>query len=568
MFSATLSLSRWIFILALIVPVGAGVLGVILPALSYFPAIGETEFSLDAFDALGAVQSLPYMIALSLFTGLSATFLALFGTLAMLAVFYQTTGLQWIQRLLSPVLVIPHAAAAIAVGFLIAPSGWPVRLISPALTGWSLPPVFSPLHDAMGIAVIVALTLKALPFILLMALSVLAQPHLSARLNKQLNLAVTMGYHPASAFLKVAWPMLYPAIRLPVIAMLAFATANVEIPLVLGPGSPPTLAVAVLQWFNHIDITMRLQASAAACLQVVVTCSAVLFWLLSERVGAGLISRWQLDGNRVTAARTLKGVAVVTVLGILTAVMLMLASLTVWSFAAHWPFPQALPDAITVLHWASGLTSMQTPLTNTLLLAVPVSLGAVLLSILVLEYEKQRDHCSKLTDKVSGDLLLFIPLLIPGVAFLFGLTWLAQLAQAGQWLPTYVSHFVYVLPYVFLSLAVAYRRFDERYRYVAYGLGASPYNVFVRVTLPLLSAPIAIAFALGLAISFSQYLATLLPGAGAIATITTESVAVSAGGSRRLSAVYTLMQMILPLAGFVLAWWLPAKWFNPAVHSR
>ena len=63
--------------------------------------------------------------------------------------------------------------------------------------------------------------------------------------------------------------------------------------------------------------------------------------------------------------------------------------------------------------------------------------------------------------------------------------------------------------------------------------------------------------ALGLAISFSQYLPTLLAGAGRINTITTEAVTLANGASRRTSAVYALVQMLLPALFFLLAWAIP-----------
>jgi putative thiamine transport system permease protein len=79
-----------------------------------------------------------------------------------------------------------------------------------------------------------------------------------------------------------------------------------------------------------------------------------------------------------------------------------------------------------------------------------------------------------------------------------------------------------------------------------------------------LFAPILIAAALGLAISFGQYLPTLLAGGGRIATITTEAVTLANGASRRTSAVYAIMQMALPLIGFILAWVLPKYFFKSA----
>jgi len=129
------------------------------------------------------------------------------------------------------------------------------------------------------------------------------------------------------------------------------------------------------------------------------------------------------------------------------------------------------------------------------------------------------------------------------------------------------THLLFVLPYVFLSLASSYRRLDPRFAYVAASLGATPAKVFLQVKLPQLFAPLLIAIALGLAISFGQYLPTLLAGGGRIATITTEAVTLANGASRRTSAVYAIIQMALPLIGFILAWVLPKYFFKSGKNS-
>ena len=123
-------------------------------------------------------------------------------------------------------------------------------------------------------------------------------------------------------------------------------------------------------------------------------------------------------------------------------------------------------------------------------------------------------------------------------------------------------HVLFVLPYVFLSIADSYRRLDPRLARVAASLGASPCKVFLQVKLPQLFAPILIAIALGLAISFGQYLSTLLASGGRISTITTEAVTLANGASRRTSAVYAILQMALPLIGFGVAWVLPKYFFK------
>ena len=33
-------------------------------------------------------------------------------------------------------------------------------------------------------------------------------------------------------------------------------------PLILGPNTPPTLAVAIMNWFHDVDLSLRIKASA------------------------------------------------------------------------------------------------------------------------------------------------------------------------------------------------------------------------------------------------------------------------------------------------------------------
>lgn len=59
--------------------------------------------------------------------------------------------------------------------------------------------------------------------------------------------------------------------------------------------------------------------------------------------------------------------------------------------------------------------------------------------------------------------------------------------------------------------------------------------------------------AIGFSVSIAQYLPTLFAGGGRYSTVTTEAVALSAGGNRRILAVQALLQVLLPLAVFALA---------------
>ncbi len=121
---------------------------------------------------------------------------------------------------------------------------------------------------------------------------------------------------------------------------------------------------------------------------------------------------------------------------------------------------------------------------------------------------------------------------------------------------------VFVLPYVFLSLAASYRRLDPRWSQQARSLGAGPWRVLLQVRLPLLLAPMVTAAAVGFAVSVGQYLPTVLLGAGRVVTVTTEAVSLASGGDRRLTAIYALLQLVLPALGFMVAMALPRLIFR------
>jgi len=577
MFTHITLVARWCLLLLLCIPVLAGLVGVIFPALGYFPAIGANAFSTQVFATLFGLPDIWQMMWLSLFTGIGSTLLAVIAAFCILATFYQSSLLGKIQGVLSPFLVFPHAAAAISLLFVVSPSGifaavttrlnayfshaFTTPFVNETLTinEMALPAANDGtlLYDSLGLSILIALSLKELPFILLMTLSVMSQPLVKKKLTGYVKVGTALGYSPTASFFKLVLPTIFSQIKLPLLAVLVFATSNVEIPLILGPNNPSTLAVAIMHWFNHIDLSMRLLASSAAVVQVAVSAVAVLLFFGIERLVTYTGKRSLSGGNRYFADAVLRACGFVIMAFYIILICTVVYTVVVYSFAKQWHFPLLLPEGLTLLHWNTATSALTTPLINTLLLGVLVSTTSLVLVLFTLESEQLKP--ARAVAENAFSVSLFLPLLVPGVAFLYGLVWFQQLVfQNAVWFHTYVAHMVYVLPYVFLSMAVAYRKFDNRYAMVAQSLGKTPWQVFYHVKLPSLFSAIMVAWALGLAISFSQYLPTLLASGGTLPTVTTEAVASVSGSSTRLTAVYVIIQAVMPLIGFMIAWYMPA----------
>ena len=533
-------------ILVLIAPVTAGLAGIALPAFGYLPVLGRSAFSLAPIEELLAMPGLWRSALLSLGTGLAATAIAFAIVMAFVAGWRGTRFFAALERLVSPLLSVPHAAAAFGLAFLIAPSGFLFRMVAETTGLFERPPDLLIVHDRLGITMVAGLVVKEIPFLLLMTLAALPQ----ARAAEMERMTAALGYGRMVGFMHGVLPALYRQIRLAVLAVLVFSTAVVDVALILGPTTPAPLAVRLLTWQQDADLDMLFTAAAGAMLQLGVTAFALLVWLACERAGARLCRRLAASGWRASAddwARRLAALAMALSAAI---VLAGLALLALWSFAGAWRFPDAVPASLSFATWMRLPASLGGAFRDTLALGAASSLAAVVLALGSLEFQARTGRTAP--GRALG--VLYVPLLVPQIAFLFGLQILFSYAGFdGTFLAIMVVHLVFVFPYVLLSLSDPWWAWDPRYGHAIRALGRGPAAIFWRVRLPMMMRPVLTAAALGFAVSVALYLPTLLIGAGRWPTITTEAVALASGGDPRLIGATALLQALLPFLGFAVA---------------
>jgi putative thiamine transport system permease protein len=527
-------------------PVIAGLIGTLLPAFGYLPALGGEQFSLEPWRRLLAAPGLSSAVQVTLTTGFASTAIALALTILVFAAGHGTVALARIRRGMVPLLAMPHLALAVGLAFLIAPSGWLVRLIAPWPTGWHAPPDVPLVQDPLGLALAFGLVLKETPFLLLMTFAALGQ----VRAEPQLRMARSLGYGPVQAWLKVILPQVYPQIRLPVYAVLAYALSVVDMAIVLGPTTPPTLAALLFRWFQAPDLTMRFEAAAGAALQLGIVVLAIALWRALEALAGWLAKPWLVHGGRGGpggAARLAAWVGVAVLFGCSLGSLLGLA---LWSLAGRWRFPDVLPQSWSLAHWQEQLAALAQPTWTTLAVGLAATSVAVGLVAGCLENESRR-----LQRPGAGALaLLYMPLLVPQISFLFGVQVLfLWLGLNDGWLAVIWSHLLFVLPYVFLTLADPYRSLDPRYERIALALGKRPWFVWLKIKLVMLLRPLLIAMAVGFAVSVAQFLPTLFAGGGRFGTLATETLSLSGGGDRRIIGRFGFALAVLPFVGFALA---------------
>ena len=529
----------------------AGFVGVSLPAFGWFPALGFETFSLAHWQNLLITPGLGEMVLTTLFVGLTATALSLLLTCIFAICCWQTRIWNLTSRALSPLLAIPHSALAIGVLFLLAPSGLFSRLLAGPM-GWTRPPDVFSVNDPYGLSLIFTLVLKEAPFLCLMLMSAISQ----TPVRRLLLAGRSLGYNTSQSWLKLAWPQIYPKIRLPVLIVLAFSLSVVDVSLIIGPNLPPLLPVQVLFWQQDPDTSLYLLAAAGSLLLLGIVLTGAGIWLAAEASVKKGLKGWMTAGYRGNPNPTFIHAGRGTWITMLFTALATLIVVSLWTVAWRWRFPNILPSIWSLKSWSNDFPRLMDPLMTTLMIALASSATGIALSVICLEFRPTH----KPWKMRLMTAFFYLPLLLPQMTFLLGIqAFLVSFHWDGTLTAVIACHLLFVFPYCYLSLAGSWEQYDQRYTHVGKLLCGCPWKTFWQVKIPMLLTPLMTALALGVAVSTALYLPTLMAGAGRFETLTTEAVALASGGNRRLLALYALMQMLIPMLFFALALLTP-KW--------
>ena len=516
-----------------------------LPIAVALPVAVWQGLSGSAWSALITDSQLPRALVLSLSTAVVSTLAALALTLWLVTHLHGSRAWGLLVRALGSLLAVPHAAFAIGLALLVMPAGVIARLLALPL-GWSAPPDWPTVNDANGIGLTLVLIFKETPFLLWSAVALLARPELALQLRGWLASGRTLGYSDGALWWRVLWPLLLPRLAWPLLAVLAYGLTVVDLALIVGPASPPTLAVIAWQSLQDADALRNAEGAAMALLlAALLSCCVLVFALIAAALRQA--SRRRATSGRRTAISPSRVVLARALLWALLALYALVALLLAVSSATGvWTFPSLLPQS-----WTGGAWQQVRDSLGTVGLSAALGIVATLaaLALVLLWFEATPPSWDR---RVAP--LVFAPLIVPSLLLMVGLYTLAlPLRLDGSVAGLAWVHMLVALPYVFVALAPAWRHFDARYEHTALALGRSRAAFWWRIKAPMLAAPMAAALAVGFAVSVAQYLPTQFIGAGRHATVTTEAVTLASGGQRHTAAAFALLQALLPAIGFALA---------------
>jgi putative spermidine/putrescine transport system permease protein len=139
-----------------------------------------------------------------------------------------------------------------------------------------------------------------------------------------------------------------------------------------------------------------------------------------------------------------------------------------------------------------------------------VTVGAVALALPVGTLAALALERGRLRGRAIWAALLLSPLVVPGVAAGLGFLILAAaLGLLRSRSVLIVAHLVLILPFVVRSVWVSVRNLDPALERAAASLGATPWRVFRRVTLPLLRPGLFAGFLFAVVVSLNEFVVSL-----------------------------------------------------------
>lgn len=415
---------------------------------------------------------------------------------------YHFPGQTWLRALTSIPFVLPTMVTVAAFSAWLGPQGW----VNTGLRALGLPPV-----EILG--TFGAIVLAHVFYNTTIVLRVVGD--FWARLDPRLPAAArVLGASRWQAFRAVTWPLLQPAVG--AAALLVFLFNFTSFGVILGLGGPQFATLEVEIYQQTLVFLNLPRAAVLALWQLLLTLGLIALqtrW--AARLSPPLNTRSATQTRRPLPPGWARWGATLTLGFIALLLIAPLLALLTRSLVRFDPAPQLTLDYYTALTVNSRASAFFVPplaaIGNSLRIAgltVLVSLALGLPAAWALARPTTSPRWRALVE--TGLLLPF-----GTSAVTLGLGFMVAWAEppfdwrASPWLLP-LAHTLIALPFVVRSLTPALRALKPRWRQAAAVLGASPFQAWLAVELPLVSRALIVAATFAFMLSLGEFGATAL----------------------------------------------------------
>jgi len=250
---------------------GGGLALGLVQSLGHLPAAGMSSLTMDHFARVLADPDFFKSLGLTLYLSLASTLIAAALSVAAALGFNALAGRSRIVQFVFQIpLTVPHLVIAVAVVFMLAPSGLLARVLQ--TIGLIASPTEFPLvvNDPWGLGILAAYVWKEVPFITLMILAVLR-----AGGSELLDVGRTLKAGRWQRFRYITLPMIFPSLGAASLIVFAYAFGAFEVPYLLGQTYPMMLPVWAYKAYSDVDLLSRPEGIAAGLVIAAVVTAAI-----------------------------------------------------------------------------------------------------------------------------------------------------------------------------------------------------------------------------------------------------------------------------------------------------
>ena len=230
------------------------------------------------------------------------------------------------------------------------------------------------------------------------------------------------------------------------------------------------------------------------------------------------------------------------------------AIIAIWAFADAWPWPDALPQSLSMRGMDLVLSGGAGGGLDSLLLSIGIGIASAALSTLVGAMAARAIALHSWRGRTAFEFITFLPFLVPATVFAMGVQIVfIRMGLAGTVVGVILVHSIVSLPYAVAIMIDITRAAGTRMEEAARTLGARWPVVLKSVTVPSLLPGIISSMTMCYIISVSQYFLTLLVGSGKVRTFALVLFPYLTGGDRTVAGAYGITFLVTTFAIFFLS---------------
>ena len=223
---------------------------------------------------------------------------------------------------------------------------------------------------------------------------------------------------------------------------------------------------------------------------------------------------------------------------ILTFLLLPVLSMSIWAFFSHWRATDVLPNSFTLAGFNYFFTSGDWYIgIKSVVFSMEVALIATILSIMVSRFLISIN----IKNKITLESIFYLPMLLPVISVCLGSHKLFLKCSISSTCALFILHIYFSLPYAFKIMYSYYAVWGIEEEYTARGLGASPWQAFKYINIPIYIQGYIGSFFMAFIISYSQFFINLFIGNNNHVNFSMIMTPYITSSNRNISAVYTLM---------------------------